>query len=171
MQPRRRELAPGQCESSFRDAGNAIAALCSRGHQHHAISDTARGDFSLCSSSSGNRVHVFRMGIRIRASENCCTPAADRLDSLSSIAARTKRDLVQSGQMIQWPDLLIDLIEEITGGKRPKARSLVSLQRDLSSQVSQQSAGTDSASALHFEPIFVDFESLDLRIERSRGQP
>ena len=54
----------------------------------------------------------------------------------------------------------------------PKGRSLVSLQRDLSSQdVSQQSAGTDSASALHFEPIFVDFETLDLRIERSRRQP
>jgi len=53
-----------------------------------------------------------------------------------------------------------------------KHGSLVSLQRDLSSQdVSQQSAGTDSASALHFEPIYVDFETLDLRIERSRGQP
>jgi hypothetical protein len=44
-----------------------------------------------------------------------------------------------------------------------KARSLVSLQRDLSSQ---QSAGTDSASALRIEPIFVDFETLDLGIER-----
>ena len=53
-----------------------------------------------------------------------------------------------------------------------KAPNLVSLQRDLSSQdVSEQSAGTDSASALHFEPIFVDFETLDLRIERSRRQP
>jgi len=37
--------------------------------------------------------------------------------------------------------------------------------------VSQQSAGTDSASAWHFEPIFVDSETLDLRIERSRRQP
>ena len=42
----------------------------------------------------------------------------------------------------------------------------------LSSQdVPEQSAGTDSASALHFEPIFVDFETLDLGIERSGGQP
>jgi hypothetical protein len=53
-----------------------------------------------------------------------------------------------------------------------KAPNLVSLQRDLSSEdVPQQSAGTDSASALHFEPIFVDFETLDLGIERSGGQP
>jgi hypothetical protein len=38
-----------------------------------------------------------------------------------------------------------------------KAPSLVLLQRDLSSQEpSVQGAGTDSASALHFEPIFVD---------------
>jgi hypothetical protein len=36
--------------------------------------------------------------------------------------------------------------------------------------VSQQSAETDSTGAWHFEPIFVDFETLDLRIERSRGQ-
>jgi hypothetical protein len=28
----------------------------------------------------------------------------------------------------------------------------------------------DSASAWHFEPILVDFETLDLRIERSRRQ-
>ena len=31
--------------------------------------------------------------------------------------------------------------------------------------------GIDSASAWHFEPIFVDFETLDFRIERSRRQP
>ena len=30
---------------------------------------------------------------------------------------------------------------------------------------------SDSASALHFEPIFVDFETLDFRIERSRWEP
>ena len=54
----------------------------------------------------------------------------------------------------------------------PKAPSLVSLQSDLSSQdVSEQSAGIDSARALRFEPIFVDFETLDLGIERSRGHP
>ena len=34
-----------------------------------------------------------------------------------------------------------------------------------------ESRGKDSASAWHFEPIFVDFETLDLRIERSRRQP
>jgi hypothetical protein len=67
------------------------------------------------------------MGIRIKAFENCCTPAADRLDSLSSIVVRTKRDLMQSGQMIQWPDLLVDPIKEITAGKR---RSLVLENRD-----------------------------------------
>jgi hypothetical protein len=54
----------------------------------------------------------------------------------------------------------------------PKAPSLVSLGRELSSKdVSEKSTGTDSASALHFEPIFVDFETPDLGIERSRGQP
>ena len=42
---------------------------------------------------------------------------------------------------------------------------------DAVDDLSQQSAGTDSAGALHFEAIFVDFETLDLRIERSRGQP
>jgi hypothetical protein len=30
--------------------------------------------------------------------------------------------------------------------------------------------GINSASALHFEPIFVDIETLDFRIERSREQ-
>jgi len=34
-----------------------------------------------------------------------------------------------------------------------------------------ESRGKDSASAWHFEPIFVDFETLDFRIERSRRQP
>jgi hypothetical protein len=34
-----------------------------------------------------------------------------------------------------------------------------------------ESSGKDSAGAWHFEPIFVDFETLDFRIERSRGQP
>ena len=34
-----------------------------------------------------------------------------------------------------------------------------------------ESSGKDSASAWHFEPIFVDFETLDFRIERSRRQP
>ncbi len=41
-----------------------------------------------------------------RAFESCCTPAADGLDCLSSTAVRTKRDVMQSGQMIQCPDFL-----------------------------------------------------------------
>ena len=31
--------------------------------------------------------------------------------------------------------------------------------------------GKGSAGPWHLEPIFVDFETLDFRIERSRGQP
>jgi hypothetical protein len=34
-----------------------------------------------------------------------------------------------------------------------------------------ESSRTDSAGAWHFEPIFVDFETLDFRIERSGRQP
>jgi hypothetical protein len=49
--------------------------------------------------------HVVRMGIRIRAFESCCTSAADRLDSPSFSVVLTKRDVVQSGQMVQCPDL------------------------------------------------------------------
>jgi hypothetical protein len=52
--------------------------------------------------------HVLWMGIRIRAFESCCTSAADRLDCLSFSVVRTKRDVVQSGQMIQCPDLPAD---------------------------------------------------------------
>ena len=100
--------AQGQCESSFRDFGDSIAAPCSRRYQHHAISDTARGDFLLCSGSSGNRIHVLRMEIRIRAFESCCTPAADGFDCLSSTAVRTKRDAMQSGQMIPYSNLPAD---------------------------------------------------------------
>ena len=33
------------------------------------------------------------------------------------------------------------------------------------------SRGKGSAGPWHLEPIFVDFETLDFRIERSRGQP
>ena len=104
LRPRRLfDSAEGQGESSFRDFGNSIAAPCSRRHQHHAISDTARGDFSLGSGSSGNRIHVLRMGIRVRAFESCCTPTAHGLDCLSSTVVRTNRDVMQSGQMIQCP--------------------------------------------------------------------
>src|ERR1700757_4684351 len=55
---------------------------------------------------------------------------------------------------------------------RVSIRSLASLNCFwYSGRVSQQSAGTDSASALHVKSIFVDFETLDLGIECSRGQP
>jgi heme o synthase len=47
----------------------------------------------------GTGFHVLRMGIRIRAFESCCTPAADGLDCLSSTVVRIKRDVMQSGQM------------------------------------------------------------------------
>ena len=53
----------------------------------------------------------------------------------------------------------------------PKARSLVSIRATCLRKTFHKSAGTDLASALHFEAIFVDFETLDFRIERSRGQP
>jgi hypothetical protein len=76
-------------------------------YQHHAISDTARGDFLLCSGSPGNRIHVLRMEIRVRAFESCCAPAADGLDCLSSAVIRTKRGVMQSGQVIQCPFLQI----------------------------------------------------------------
>src|SRR6266481_9541060 len=38
-------------------------------------------------------------------------------------------------------------------------------------QVVFLSIGKGSAGPWHLEPIFVDFETLDFRIERSRGQP
>jgi hypothetical protein len=54
----------------------------------------------------------------------------------------------------------------------PKAPSLVSLQYDLSSQdVSPQSGGSTQLAGWYFELIFVDFETLDFRIERSCRQP
>jgi len=37
-----------------------------------------------------------------------------------------------------------------------------------SAKLSVETSPMDSASAWHFEPIFVDFETLDFRIERSR---
>ncbi len=106
--------AQGQCESSFRDFGNSIAAPCSGRYQHHAISDTPRGHFLLCGGSSGIRIHILRMGIRARTFESCCTPAAVGLDCLSSTAVRTKRNIMQSGQMIPWPDLPADSNKEST---------------------------------------------------------
>jgi hypothetical protein len=52
------------------------------------------------------------------------------------------------------------------------APPIISLRRDLSSHdVLQQGGGIDSARAGHFESIFVDFETLDFRIERSCRQP
>ena len=104
--------AQGQCEGSFRDCANSIAAPCSRRNQHHAISNTACGDFLLCSGSSGNRIHVLRMGIRVPAFESCRTPAPDSLDRLSSTAVRAKRDLMQSGRMIQYSNLLAERISQ-----------------------------------------------------------
>jgi hypothetical protein len=55
----------------------------------------------------------------------------------------------------------------------PKAPSLVSLQLPpvLYRVFRSKSAGTDSASTLHFEPIFVDSETLDLGIERPCREP
>jgi len=38
-------------------------------------------------------------------------------------------------------------------------------------QVVFLSLGKGSAGPWHLEPIFVDFETLDFRIERSRGRP
>jgi hypothetical protein len=37
-----------------------------------------------------------------------------------------------------------------------------------SAKLNVETSPMDSASAWHFEPIFVDFETLDFRIERSR---
>ena len=102
LRPRRLlDSAEGQRESSFRDFRNSVAARCSRRNQPYAISDAPRDDFSLCRGSSGNRIHVLRMEIRVRAFESCRTPSADGLDCLSSTVVRTERDVMQSGQMIQ----------------------------------------------------------------------
>jgi hypothetical protein len=106
--------AEGQCESTLRDFRNSTAAPCSRGPQHHAIANTARGGLLLCSGSSGNRIHILRMGIRVRAFERCCTPAAHGVDCLSSTVVRTKRDVLQSGQMIRCPDVPADSNKEAT---------------------------------------------------------
>src|SRR5579859_965814 len=61
----------------------------------------------------------------------------------------------------------------------PSPQAMFALKQGVESRCSatclrktfHKSAGTDSASALHFEAIFVDFETLDLGIERSRGHP
>jgi hypothetical protein len=101
--------AQWKCESSLRDVGNCVAAPCSHRRQLYSTSDAARDDFLLCSGCSGNRVRVLRMGIRVRAFEGCRTPTPDGIDRLSSTVVRTKRDVVQSGQMIQHPDLATDV--------------------------------------------------------------
>jgi hypothetical protein len=97
--------AQKQGEGSFRDAGNSVPAPCARRCKHHAISDTARDDLLLCNGTAGNRIHVLRMEIRIRAFKSRCAPAADGLDCLSSAAVWTKRDVMQSGKMIDTPHL------------------------------------------------------------------
>jgi UbiA prenyltransferase family len=89
-------LPKGNMRVSFVIVENSIAAVCPRRYQHCAISDTARGDFPLFSGSSGNRIRILRMGIRVRAFENCCTLPVSGLDRLSSTAVWTKRDVVQS---------------------------------------------------------------------------
>jgi hypothetical protein len=118
--------AEGQCDGSVHDVGNSVAAACSRGHHHHAMSDTARGYFLLCSGSSGNGIHVLRMEIRVRAFESCRTSAADGLEPLSTAVVRSKRDVMHSGQMIQYSDLPADFETSDTSAmmfdmKKPRA--------------------------------------------------
>jgi hypothetical protein len=67
----------------------------------------ARADLSLRSVFTRNRIPLPRMEIR-RAFESCCTPAAEGFDCLCSAVQRTKRDLMQSSQMIQYSDLPAD---------------------------------------------------------------
>ena len=60
--------------------------------------------FSRCSGTAGNRIHVLRMEVRVRAFQSRCTPAASGLDCLSSAGIRTERDVVQSSEMIHARD-------------------------------------------------------------------
>jgi hypothetical protein len=92
--------AQGQYQSSFRDLGNSIATCCSSRHQCHAISGPVPSDFLLCSHASRRRIRVLRLEICVRAIAGHCTPAAESLDYLSSIAVRLKRDIMQSRAML-----------------------------------------------------------------------
>src|SRR5882724_3362159 len=93
-------LAQGQGESSFRDAGNPVAAACCCRHQHRAISGAARCHFLLRQRTVGSRVFVLWIGIRASAVADGRTPIARGVDSLPSIVFRTKRDAVQSEQKL-----------------------------------------------------------------------
>src|SRR6266853_906636 len=89
-------LAQGQCESSFRDAGNPVAPAGSGRNLHRAISDAARCHVLLRRSTAEFRVSVLWVGIRASAVAGSGTPTARGVDSLSSVVVRTKRDTVQS---------------------------------------------------------------------------
>jgi hypothetical protein len=119
-------LPKGNATVPFMMLETLLLAACSRGHHHHAMSDTARGYFLLCSGSSGNGIHVLRMEIRVRAFESCRTSAADGLEPLSTAVVRSKRDVMHSGQMIQYSDLPADFETSDTSAmmfhmKKPRA--------------------------------------------------
>src|SRR2546427_11402787 len=60
-------LAQGQGTSSFRNAGNLVAAACSCRHQHAAISDRARCHLLLRRSTVGSGVPVLWVELRASA--------------------------------------------------------------------------------------------------------
>ena len=93
-------LAQRQCENSFRDAGNPVAAACSCRHQHGATSDTPRCHFLLRRRTAESGVPVLWVGICAATVEVGRPPTARGVDSLSSVVVRTKRDTMQSGQNV-----------------------------------------------------------------------
>src|SRR5579864_7273340 len=90
----------GENEGSFRHFGNRFAADCACRMQHRAISDAARRHFLLRRSTTESRVPVLRGGIRASAIAGGRSPTAGGVHSLSSIVVRTKRDTVQSRQIL-----------------------------------------------------------------------
>jgi hypothetical protein len=97
--------AQGQGESAFRGCGNNIAPAGSDRNQHPAISDTAHCHFLLRRRTTGSGVSVLWLGIRAATVEGGRTPATRRVDNLSSVVVRTKRDTVQSRQKLIRVDI------------------------------------------------------------------
>src|SRR5579864_1793767 len=97
----------GENESSFRHFGNRFAADCACRMQHRAISDAARRHFLLRRSTTESRVPVLRGGIRASAIAGGRSPTAGGVHSLSSIVVRTKRDTVQSRQILMGALFLV----------------------------------------------------------------
>src|SRR5882672_5189143 len=92
--------AQGQCESSIHDTGNLVAPACPCHRQHGAIPGPARCHVLLRGGPPESRVPVLWVGIRTAAITGDCTATSRGVDTLSSIVARTKRDVVQSGQKL-----------------------------------------------------------------------